>query len=428
MQPGRETRPAATTDPAATRPVGSQAADAGPDSSRRRPPEGRRTWLEDPRSFVLIVLGAVAAIGIAWKLLLAWRTRLGVSRLLEPDVTPEEVAGASRFQRAGLMELFRIMGDPESRLTPAHREAAAAALATLWAEDQLVAEEEQAFVRRGYVVDWKARRRYPRALACPLPIAVHYGVPALRASGPGVHADNLEWSHRILGARRASLEQWSPWAPGAGRPSWEILPGDFEGMGPHRLVLEARVRTRGLTSSWEIELPKVPFPIELDPRLEVGSLLASPDQAHARAMEAGLGLESDPAEPDGPATFLPLGRELAVRNPPHLVIRIPLPRDLAHRMFLEIDGVPGRFRAGDLVLSGQGAGRGDEDRAAPRPLSVPIRALEGPEQPALERPGTYRARMALEPDEALGWSDPEIRSVWPTRLDTEWVPLEIVRR
>ncbi len=54
--------------------------------------------------------------------------------------------------------------------------------------------------------------------------------------------------------------------------------------------------------------------------------------------------------------------------------------------------------------------------------------IEGAEPPAIDRPGTYRARIVLEPDEALGWSDPDIRSVWPTRLETDWVPLEIVRR
>ncbi|WP_165230354.1 hypothetical protein [Aquisphaera insulae] len=391
--------------------------DSGPVGPGRPNMPGRRAWLEDPRSFVLIVLGSITILGIAWKLLLAWRTRRGVARLLEADVTPEEVAAAAGFQRAGLMELFRIMGDPASLLGPAHREAAATAIATLWAEDQLVSEEEQGFVRRGYAVNWKARRRYPRALGGPLPIAVEYGVPALRPSGPGVRPDNLEWSHRVLGAHRASLEQWSPWVAGPGRLAFEIMPGDFEGIGPHRLVLETRVRTRGLTTPWEIELPKVPFPIELDPRLEPGSMLAAPDEAHGRAMTAGLTLEPAPSDGSEALSILPLNQSLGIRNPPVLRIRRPLPRDLAHRIRIQLEGIEGTVAAGSVVLSGHGADT----------MTVPIGALGDPGGLTIDRPGMIRARAVLEPDESLGWSDPDLRSVWPGILETEWQTLEIIR-
>ena len=152
------------------------------------------------------------------------------------------------------------------------RLAAGSSLARLWLLDQLVAEEEQAVVRRGFTVTWSARRRYPRSLTTEIPIAVTYDVPFLDDSGRRVDPKNLEWSHRVLGARRMTLEEFSPWTPGAGRVAFTIFPGDFETNGPHRLVLQARVRTLGLTDSWEIEPPHVPFLFEFDPILKSWTL------------------------------------------------------------------------------------------------------------------------------------------------------------
>ncbi|MCP6768626.1 hypothetical protein NL529_27680, partial [Klebsiella pneumoniae] len=71
-------------------------------------------------------------------------------------------------------------------------------------------------------------------------------MPFLKEDGPGVRPANLEWSHRITGARRAALEDDSPWTQGAGRTSFSIVPGDFDSNGPHKLVLQTRVRTVGL--------------------------------------------------------------------------------------------------------------------------------------------------------------------------------------
>ena len=95
------------------------------------------------------------------------------------------------------MELFRILGTADD---PGLRDAAGVALARLWAKDQLIVEEEKAIVARGYAVTWRARRRYPRRLAAPIPVEVTYGVPFLRAGEGGVGPERVEWSHRILGA------------------------------------------------------------------------------------------------------------------------------------------------------------------------------------------------------------------------------------
>ena len=39
-----------------------------------------------------------------------------------------------------------------------------------------------------------------------------------------------------------------------------------------------------------------------------------------------------------------------------------------------------------------------------------------------------RLRIWLEVDPGGGWADPDIRSIWPGRTETDWVLVEIVRR
>ena len=94
---------------------------------------------------------------------------------------------------------------------------------------------------------WTARRRYPRALRGEIPILVSFGVPFLTEGGPGVSPSNLEWSYRTTGTRRASLESYSPWSA-ATMALLPLVRADFDTNGPHQLVLQARVRTVGLTS------------------------------------------------------------------------------------------------------------------------------------------------------------------------------------
>ena len=45
-----------------------------------------------------------------------------------------------------------------------------------------------------------------------------------------------------------------------------------------------------------------------------------------------------------------------------------------------------------------------------------------------ERPGRRAMRLTLEPIPEFGWADPEIRSIWPGRMQTDWLEVEIVRR
>jgi hypothetical protein len=201
--------------------------------SRRNALAESRNWLTEPRTAVLVVLGTVILAGGGRKLMQAWKARKALARLNEPNITPREIEAVAQFGRSGLPELFRIFGEPPSS---AHREAAGRAISVLWAHDQLIAEEEQAFVRRGYIVEWIVRRRYPRRLMSEIPIRAKYGLPFLSIDGPGIKPADLEWSHRITGARRAALEEYTAWTTGAGSVEFTIVPADFESNGPHRLA------------------------------------------------------------------------------------------------------------------------------------------------------------------------------------------------
>ncbi len=223
--------------------------------SVKRVPRRRWGWLAEPRNAVLIVLGTVFVLGGGRQLRRALQARRAVGLLEAPGVTVEAIAKAVEFGRAGLFEFFRLLAEAK---TPELRAAAGQALALLSARDELIGEEERAIVRRGYRVDWRARRRYPRALNCEIPFAIDFGIPFLDEASAGVRPSQLEWSYRVGGARRASLEAFSPWTAGPGRAEFQLYPGDFETNGPHRLVFEAKVRTVGLTDHWELAPPTPP--------------------------------------------------------------------------------------------------------------------------------------------------------------------------
>ncbi len=253
---------------------------------------------------VWIVLAAALLIGGGRKLLLAWRARKAIARLSEPNVTADEIEAVAEHGRAGVGELLRIFSTSDSE---PQRQAAGRALARLWLLDQLVAEEEKAIVRRGFHVTWNARRRYPRALRTEIPIVVTYDVPFLQDDGRRVGPANLEWSHRVMGAQRAALEEFSAWTAGNGRVAYSIFPDDFETNGPHRLVLQTRVRTAGLTDSWAIDLPQVPFNFEFDPILRLDAILTLADASRDDSITRAVRLEPAVAEDGEPAQLSTIG-------------------------------------------------------------------------------------------------------------------------
>lgn len=386
---------------------------------------GWSRWLGEPRNTVFLVLASALALGGGRKLLQWWRARASVARLSEPNPTIDAVTAASSHGRAPLMDLFRILTTADSEPL---RQAAGRSLAVLWAQDNLIVEEEKALILRGFATQWRARRRYPRRIQGAIPITIDYGVPFLQGGDEGVTAENLEWSHRVLGTRRATHESFTPWKTGVARVKLDLIPGDFDTNGPHRLVLQPRVRTKGLTDTWELDLPQIPFHIEFDPALSPEALFTLADTTREEAIARTLRLERnatiDGEGEGGAVSYLPLNEEFAFRAPPELSITTPLPCDLAHQLEIEIDGVAGQFKAGPVVLSGQGANPAE----APMNRRFPIGPVEGVPHDAIERPGVRRVRARLSADPDLGWGDPDIRSIWPGTLVTEWVDVEVVRR
>jgi len=379
-------------------------------------------WLGEPRAAVLVVLFLIVLIGGGRKLIRGWRARGAIGRLAGDNATAEDVMAAVEFGREGLMDLFRILSSAGSAEV---RTAAGQALAVLWARDELIAEEEQAVVRRGFTVTWRARRRYPRALQGVIPIAVSFGVPFLNNDAGGIGPENLEWSHTILGARRAALETPSPWKAGPGRAEFRLIPGDFETNGPHRLILKTRVRTCGLSSSWELDLPQIPLSFEFDPVLSVDSLFTLPDAARSEAIAGAIRLVEQAPDESQPATFRGIGPELALRDPPILAVATPLPCDLAHSLALEIESIPGRYAAGEVILSGQGL-RSERSETTTRTFRIgPIEEIP---REFLDHPGRQRVRVVLTADADRGWADPDIRSIWPEPIVTDWVEVQVVRR
>lgn len=393
-------------------PAARQAVAARNDPVRKRqePPTGR---LFDPRNGVLLVLAAVVGLGGGQRLWHWWRGRRAVRRLEDPDVTAVEVLAAAGFGRAGLIEFFRLLSEGQR---PEIRRAAGEALAVLWKGDDLIAEEEKAVVVRGFDVRWTARRRYPRALDRPIPIAVAYGLPFLGDGEDEASSLGLEWSHRVTGTQRASLETFSPWTAGPGRVEFTLEPGDFSGNGPHRLILQTRARISRPAATWELELPHVPFTFEFDPILRVDSLLALADSSRGEAVAQALHWIAPAGET--PGMFLPLNDAFVGREPPAIGFGAALPCDLAHRLDLEFEGIDGRFPAGAAVVEAAGA-------AGKR---LPI---DGPEWSAavpIETPGDYRLRAVLTPDPALGWAAPGVRSIWPETIVSDWATLRVIRR
>ena len=110
--------------------------------------------------------------------------------------------------------------------------------------------------------------------------------------GDSVRGADLEWSHRIVGARRAALEEFSAWKAGRGAVDFSVIPDDFPTNGPHRLVLQTKVRTTGLSDTWEIELPHVPFQFDFDPVLRLDAILTLSDAVRDEAMARAIRLES----------------------------------------------------------------------------------------------------------------------------------------
>jgi hypothetical protein len=367
---------------------------------------------------VLLVVGLALLLGGGRRLLQVLRARRAVNRLEEGTATPAEIEAAAGHGRAAIPELLRLL-DPRHDETT--RTAAGRALLRLWAADELIAEEEKGVATRLFEVQWLARRRYPRQIRGALRFEVRFGLTGLDRAGQGIRPDQLEWSWRIRGAPRASLEQFSAWQVVEQPIHFQIEAADLPAGSDMALAFQARVRTRGLTSRWELELPQVPFRFERDEALRVESILAPADSIVEEAMSRVVRFEiseSRLGQADVDPVFVPIDPEFAIVGQPRIGLD-ELTCDLAHRAILEFAEPKRSVGAGEVVYL---AARGEASTSV-RPLQV-----EPAPEPLVAEPGAYRIRLVLTPDPDLGWAHPDVRSVWPRRIVTEWQEARVVRR
>ena len=162
----------------------------GPEASRRLPgrgtgtPQGRR-WLSEPKAVIWLALAAAVLLGGGRRLIAWWQARKAVARLDAPDVTAAEIEAVADHGRTGAYDLLRIFSSGPSEQV---RQAAGSSLARLWLLDQLVPEEEQAVVRRGFTVTWMPAaatlvRSKPR-FRSPWPTKCRFSMTAAVASTP----------------------------------------------------------------------------------------------------------------------------------------------------------------------------------------------------------------------------------------------------
>jgi hypothetical protein len=373
---------------------------------------------------LLVVIGIAAVFGLR-RFLKVLAARRAIALLEQPAPAISDILSAADHGRAALEPLFRWLGSDQDQ---SRRAAAGAALSRLWRLDQLVAEEEKALLVRAYEVRWNARRTYPRDIRIPIPIEIRFGTPVLhRDDLPAIEPDWVEWSYRVLGARRAGLELDSPWAPTAQSITFSIIPADFAERGPHRLIFAATARTAPhLSTHWETKLPQVPFTIEFDPALSVVSIQASPDDEESRNIRERIEL-APPAE-GGPHWHL--GKAWALDRIPTLQVLPGRPRDLAHRVSIEWEQVTVRLEVGTLIQPADRP-RHDPDSSEPTGAALPIawRPESIPDLPsdAFSQAGPVRFRLILEPDPHLAWADPRVRSLWPGSVTSPWCEAAIMR-
>ena len=174
----------------------------------------------------------------------------------------------------------------------------------------------------------------------------------------------------------------------------------------------------------------MPFNFEFDPILRLDAILTLPDATRDESVARAIRLE--------PARRR-CGRD--VRLISHWVTsglcaihpgsrwRLPLPCDLAHAISIEFEGIAGRIPRRPSRRQRAGAGA----PAARPPSRTVIRRFElGPSRAAAAgfdrtaRPAPNADLARSDPDR--GWADPDIRSIWPGRTQTDWVEVEIVRR
>ena len=256
----------------------------------------------------------------------------------------------------------------------------------------------------------------------PIPIEASYGVPFLVEGGPGVSAVEPGMVAPGPGGRAGRPGGALPLGGRAGPGPVRGRPRRLPDPGPHRLALAARVRVVGLTDAWELELPHIPFSFEFDPILAVEALLTRRRRPRAEAFARSIRLDAPPEPTTRPRLPRPRRRpgpprpaRPGRRHPPALR---PGPR-----------AWPSSSRASPAGSAPARWSSAARTRArAPATRRFPIGPILGLPPGAIDRPGERRIRAVLTADPDLGWADPDVRSLWPGTLTTDWATVRVIRK
>lgn len=399
---------------------------ANPSTPVRKPGQRRegqpQSPMSDPRRWVFIAVTAFLVLGGARKWLAGNRGRKMADRIANGQANLAEISNSAVHGRSVLPDLLSLLQDE----APADRKnAALEALIKLWRADELIAEEEKAILSRAIQVSWKQRRKYPRDFSGQFQITALFRLPLLADKSCNEWLRNhLRFETRVTGTRRATDEQWKPLPADSSQLTMEIESRDFPEDSIHRLMLFIRVKTEGLTSDWSLDLPGQATSFEWDHHLKSMALKAESDEKEAMIMQEALAWELIADADEMQLQNVAISPGFAIHHPPVAMLAIPLPRDIAHEAMLEIEEVSSNIRLKKWVI----ASRGSVSTAEKQFKQIPLEMMGLIDDSAISRAGKYRARLLLNPKPELGWADPEIRSVWPGRLTSPWVEIEIVRR
>lgn len=402
---------------------------ANPSTPVKRP--GQRSGLKtqnpmaDPRRWMFIAIVAFLVIGGGRKWLKSVHGRRISDKIADGTASPEEIRSSFQFGRIVVADLLQVLTEGK---TPEIRNSAFESLVQLWKADELISEEEKAIVTRSVQIEWHQRRKYPRALTGSFQISARLGFPDTADQTVNQWLQShLQFSRRLTGSRRAAYEVWQAVPHHSADVQAELHAGDFPEDQVHRIALFVKVKTDDLTSSWELELPAFPTSFEWDRHLNLNAL-AGPaiDSEMATIQNAFNWRTNQISNSQENPRIVPISDSFAIRNPPDLYVELPMPRDLSHQAFIEIKGCESLIPAGSWIM----ATRNKIDPSANSEIKCQNWSIAPDSIVADDKighGGKFELRVVLEPSPERGWSDPEIRSVYPNQIKTAWTEIEIVR-
>lgn len=403
---------------------------ANPSTPVRRPSQSRNSSpsspMADPRRWMFISVVAFLMFGGGRKWLKSIHGRRLADKIAHGTANPDEILGSYRYGRVVVQDLFEALtGGASDEI----RHSAFEALVRLWQADELIAEEEKAIVTRSFQIKWNHRRKYPVSLNGTFDISATYGLFELKDSElQRWLSDHSRWSYRIQGTRRAVDEQWKQNLCDPPFALTEINSRDFPENTVHRIALFVRFRTFNQTSNWEIELPSQPTSFEWDLNLELNALLAPIVESELDVFTNAMNWQ--PASLPGPGQEGPrlvqISPGFAIHNPPETVISSPLPRDLSHAVFIELQGVTGLIPAGEWLIACRKSSENlfQSYRSGSHWDVSPDSYID---DQLIGHAGRFQMRLVLKPIAHRGWANPEIRSVFNSKISFPWVEIEIVR-